>query len=249
MESSNPGQSRSGGSRPLVGQTTGNTLLDGTMDAPPMPVADAFTEEIALGSSPGISALTDSDLSTTPAAGMDATASQSSESPGIDVSSVKDAASSGKEAASAGMGRVREWISAHPLVAVGAGLIGGIVLAGSGGGTNHHHHYHGDQGSQPRHDATSGSQSSHDQTQSQSSGQSHGQSHQQQGGGILGMIQQTGLLDTLTQSADRLMKTANGHATELARQRVPGFEEQLRQKGGSATPPAGRHLSETVPGS
>lgn len=232
MDTRNLGRSGPGAGRQMADQTGGNTLLGGTMDAPPMPVADTFTEEMALGSSPGGSALTDSSPSTTPAAGAGSSESQPSDSSGLDVASIKDAASSGMESASAGAGRVKEWISAHPLVAVGAGLIGGIVLAGSGSGSNHHHHYHGDQSPQPRHDSTNGSQSqSSGQSQNPSSGQSHGQSHQPQGsGGILGMIQQTGLLDTLAGSAERLMKSANGHAAELARQRVPGFDEQLRQK-------------------
>ncbi len=158
----------------------------------------------------------------------------------------KSAAESVTSAAPETLSRVKEWITAHPMVAVGAGLIGGIVLGGSGGGNHHHHHYHGDSGADQHTSGGNGSQSSH------SSGGSGGSGGQQAASGLLGMVQQTGLLDTVTQVADRLMKSANGHAAELMRQRVPGFDEQMRQKtGGSPTPapapPAKPAVTTTVP--
>lgn len=60
------------------------------------------------------------------------------------------------------------------------------------------------------------------------------------------MIQQIGLVETVTQSAERFMKVANNQASELARQRVPGFQEHLSQKQVQPAQPPAR-TSGTVP--
>ncbi len=263
MDSGQRDQSGPVGRNPLPGSEFLATPLGGTMDAPPMPVADTFAEEMAVGSTPGPDASTSGDQGsasdvTSKASDVASGAAVKAKSVASDASSkvqsaasdargkvqdavsdpagaahdlaatAKSAADSVTSAAPEALSRVKEWITAHPMVAVGAGLVGGIVLGGSGGGSQHHHHYHGDNGSN-QHSAGNGSQSS------------HASGDHQAPGGLLGMVQQTGLLDILTQNADRLMKSANGHASELMRQRVPGFDEQMRQKTGAPPPgaPAG----------
>ena len=214
----------------------------GAMDTPSSPAADTFAEEMALGTESPSSSRTDRVREDLAAARPDAGSTGSSSASGLTdkVSSateaVTDKVSSATEAvtdkAPAAVGRVKEWVTAHPLVAVGAGVIGGIVLGASGsGGSQHHHHYYGDSGTQDQ-------SSSADRSSSQAQQGDRPASHAQQGGGILGLIQQTGLLETVTQSAERFMRMANDQASDLARQHVPGFEDQLRQKRGpSATTP------------
>ena len=251
MDSGQRNQSGGGGRNPLPGSEFLASPLAGSMDAPPTPVADTFAKEMELGSTPG----PDAETRGGQGAGADAAgkasdaasgAADKAKSVAVDASSnvqsavsdakstvqdavsdpsgaAQDVAEKVKSAAPETLSRAKDWVTAHPLVAVGAGLIGGMVLGGSGGGgSQHHHHYHGDSGSDQH---ASGS------NQSESSKSSGGQ---QATGGLLGIIQQTGLLEIVTQSADRLMKTANTHAAELMRQRVPGFDEQLSQKTGSS---------------
>ena len=269
-----------GGRNPLPGSEFLTSPLGGTMDAPPTPVADTFATEMELGSTPGPDAETRGGPGSGSEAGGKASdaasgavekaksvasdASGKAQSAASDVKGAvqsavsdpagaahdvaekaKSAADSVTAAAPQTLSQVKDWITAHPMVAIGAGLVGGIVLGGSGGGGQHHHHYHGDGGSNQHGSGGSGSQSS------QSSQSSHASSGHQAPGGLLGIIQQAGLLDIVTQSADRLMKSANGHAAELMRQRVPGFDEQMRQKTGAApsspTPPAGSGVRTTAP--
>lgn len=271
MDSGQRNQPGNGGRNPLPGSEFLASPLGGSMDAPPTPVADTFAMEMALGSTPGPDAETrDGQSSNTgtasKASDVASGAADKAKSVASDASSkvqgvatdakskvqdvvsdpsgaahdVVDKAKSAAESVSAAapetLSRVKDWITAHPMVAVGAGLIGGVVLGGSGGGSHHHHHYHGESGSDQQSSGGSGSQSSH------ASG-----SHQAPSG-LLGIVQQIGLLDVVTQAADRLMKSANGHAAELMRQRVPGFDEQMRQKPGtSSMPPAGSGMKITAP--
>ena len=274
MDSGQRNPSRSGGRDPLRGSEFLASPLGGSMDAPPTPVADTFATEMAIGSTPGPDAETrggqgsqtgETDKASDAASGaadkaksVASDAKSKAQSVASEAKSTvqdavsdpsgaahevadkaKSAADSVTSAAPETLSRVKDWITAHPMVAVGAGLIGGIVLGGSGGGSHHHHHYHGDSGSAQHSSGSNGSQSS---------GTSHGSGGQHAPGGLLGLVQQTGLLDTVTQAADRLMKSANGHAAELMRQRVPGFDEQLRQKtGGAAVPPTGSGVQTTAP--
>ncbi len=266
MDSGQRNQSGAGGRNPLPGSEFLSTPLGGTMDAPPMPVADTFAEEMAVGSTPGRDA-----TMTSPQDGPSDATSQAKSVASDAASKAKDVASdaSGKatdlaadaksavqdavsdpagaaqdvaakaksaadsvtSAAPETLARVKEWVAAHPMVAVGAGLIGGIVLGGTGGGggQHHHHHYHGDSGSD-QHGAGADSQAG------KASGGHEASSGQQSPGGLLGIIQQTGLLAAVTNAADQLMKSANGHAAEIVRQRIPGFDDQLRQKTGSIPP-------------
>ena len=147
---------------------------------------------------------------------------------GADTGSSDDAgsmpdASDAVSAVKSGGGRAMGWIQEHPLTAVGLGLIGGIVLGARGGGERHHHHHYGSQES-----SDGGGQS----------GQS-GQSGQQgKPGGLAGLIQQTGLMDSVTSVAERAVHVVNEQATDMLRQRVPGFEDQLQQKRGPSAPAA-----------
>ncbi len=271
MDSGQRNQSGSGGRNPLPGSEFLASPLGGSMDAPPTRVADTSAREIALGSTPGPDAETRggprsstgaasqagdvASGATDKAKGVVSDASSKLQGAASDAKSkvqdvvsdpsgavhevsekAKSAAGSVSSAAPETLSRVKDWITAHPMVAVGAGLIGGIVLGGSGGGSHHHHHYHGESGSEQHSSGGNGSQPS------DASG-----GHQAPGS-LLGMVQQTGLLDAITQQADRLMKSANGHAAELMRQRVPGFDDQMRQKTGSSpVPPAGSTVRSSAP--
>lgn len=136
------------------------------MDAPPNAAADTFAEEMALGTEQPSVSPTDRIREDLPVE-RSSSALPSSGSPGPTggIASATDAVSAmvsgateavtGKVPSATGTGtkkalavaaRIKEWVSAHPLVVVGAGLVGGIVLGGSGGGSNHHHY--GDAGSQ-----------------------------------------------------------------------------------------------------
>lgn len=256
MDSRNRPATGVGDQPPLAGDSFPSPPLGGTMDAPPMPVADRFTEEIAVGTS--ADRLTDGGalpqhsfgLPDTSAAGPDSGSGGSSgtaaaaadkakdvartvsdkaqEASGAVADKAQDAAGAVADQAKAAPGQLKSWIQAHPMVAVGAGLVGGMILGGSGGG-EHHHHYHGD-GSEGQHQSSG---------KSGQSGAGRGSSGSGKPGGLVGMIEQTGLLDTITESAERAMKMANGHVAELLRQRIPGFDDQLRQAAGpTASVPA-----------
>lgn len=252
MDSRNRPATGSGSQPSRAGESFPSPPLGGTMDAPPMPVADRFTEEIAVGTS--ADDLTDGTALPQHSFGLPDTGTSGSGSGGSvgaagtaadkakDVAGTvsdkaqqasgavaekaQDAAGAVAEQAKAAPGQFMGWIQAHPMVAVGAGLVGGMILGGRGGG-EHHHHYHGD-GSEDQ--LRSGGQSGQH-------GSGGGSSGSGKPGGLIGMIEQTGLLDTITQSAERAMKMANGHVEELLRQRVPGFDEHLGRSGGS-TPSA-----------
>lgn len=249
MDSRNRPATGVGDQTPLAGDSFPSPPLGGTMDAPPMPVADRFTEEIAVGTS--ADSLTDGSalprhsfgLPDTGTAGPDSSSGsggssaaaaadkakdvagtvsdRAQQASGAVADKAQDAAGAVADQARAAPGQLKSWIQAHPMVAVGAGLVGGMILGGRGGG-EHHHHYHGD-GTEAQHQSSG---------KSGQSGSGSGSSGSGKPGGLIGMIEQTGLLDTITESAERVMKMANGHVAELLRQRVPGFDEQLRQTSG-----------------
>ena len=249
MQSRDSNPARASNRSSQSGASVPASPLGGTMDAPPNPAADTFAEEMALGTEQPSTSPTDrvredlpverSDRSISSSGSISGSSKSTSGSSGSSAASqVKDEVSSVSDKAPAAAGKVKEWVSAHPLVAIGAGLVGGIVLGGRGGGgkSSHHHHYYGGQESPPSQESGSGSHSS--------SGQA---SQRQQGsGGLAGLIQQTGLLATVTKSAEGMMGMVNDHAAEVLRQRVPGFDDELRQKKGQAAPPPAR-MNATVP--
>ncbi|HEV2527047.1 MAG TPA: hypothetical protein VGT61_01135 [Thermomicrobiales bacterium] len=134
-----------------------------------------------------------------------------------------EAVSAVKSGGSHAMSQANGWIKEHPLVAVGLGLVGGIIL-GSRGGGEHHHHYgsHGDQGGNSY------------------QGGSQGQSGGGLGGGLMHLAQQSGLLDNLSGAADRALQIANEQVSGVVRQYVPDFDQHLEEKRSSTSQGAGQ---------
>lgn len=138
------------------------------------------------------------------------------------------------DAVKGGGGQVMGWVQAHPLTAIGLGLVGGVLL-GSRGGSHHHHHY--------------GSFGSGGDDHGGHSGGSYG-GHAAQGGiagGLMRVAQQAGLMDQLTSFGDQAARAVNQRATAMLRDRVPGFDDHLaeRQASPALTPAtrAGQTLS------
>lgn len=134
--------------------------------------------------------------------------------------SPSDTSSNGSSGAGAAS-TAKNWIEQHPLLAIGAGLIGGLVIGGRGGDDDHKHRSN----SYQSHYSPAQSEGSSDASRSAS-----GSGTVAAAGGIMGLAQQSGLMQTIQDAADQMMRTANDRAKSSLSEFVPGFDDQLKHR-------------------
>lgn len=134
----------------------------------------------------------------------------------------------------------RKQVEERPLVMVGAAFLGGFVLGSLTGGDDDGQRSHRSPDSPgysyggPLYGSQMGmsSQRSHQPPQAKGMGATSAMGGTGMMAGLKGMIQQSGLQDTLTNSASALINTFNDKIRTTLEEQVPGYKEKMQQQSG-----------------
>lgn len=116
----------------------------------------------------------------------------------------------------------KNWVSEHPLLAAGAGLMVGVILGMRGGEQRHESHRYDRGPSGYRSYRPPQIEGSYIAGRSMSGGGSSA--------GVMKLAQQSGLSERLSSMIERTMREANDQARQMLSQRLPAFEDKLHEQ-------------------